>query len=47
MEDKDLELIQFRSSKKQILRDLAEKKDISLNALLNIIIDEYLKKNNE
>lgn len=45
MEEKDLELIQFRSSKKQELRDLAEKKDISLNALLNIIIDEYLKNN--
>jgi hypothetical protein len=41
---KELELIQFRSSKKEILMKIAHEKDISLNALINFIINEYLEK---
>ena len=39
-----LELVQFRTPKKQELKQLAKNKGISLNALLIMIIDDYLKK---
>lgn len=40
----NIELVQFRTPKKQDLKQLAKTKGISLNALMVIIVDEYLKK---
>ena len=37
------ELVQFRTSKKELLKQLAKEKEISLNALLVSIVHEYLK----
>ena len=39
-----LELVQFRTLKKQQLREIAKEQGISLNALLVMITNEYLKK---
>ena len=40
----EIELLQIRTPKKQILRDIAESKGLSLNALMIMIIDDYLKR---
>jgi hypothetical protein len=37
------ELVQFRTSKKELLKQIAKEKEISLNALLVSIVNEYLK----
>lgn len=39
-----LELVQFRTLKKQELKKVAKEQGISLNALLVMITNEYLKK---
>lgn len=38
------ELVQFRTPKKNELKQIAKNKGVSLNALMIIITDEYLKK---
>ena len=40
----EIELLQIRTTKKQILKDIAESKGLSLNALMIMIIDDYLKR---
>lgn len=42
--DKMLELVQFRTKQKQRLQEIAKDKGISLNALMIMITEDYLKK---
>lgn len=39
-----LELVQFRTKQKQRLQEIAKDKGISLNALMIMITEDYLKK---
>lgn len=39
------ELLQFYTIHKNDLKEIAKNKGISLNALMSIIVDEFLKKN--
>lgn len=38
------EMVQFRSPRKQELKQIAKEMGISLNALMIIIVDDYLKR---
>ncbi len=42
--EKELDLVQFRTNKKELLMKIAQDKAVSLNALINFIIDEYIKR---